>query len=57
MFSCEYCEIFKDTYFKEHLRMTAPEHLTIEMRITAKGHINTGNFSNVSFHLQQIPLD
>ena len=23
MFSCEYCEIFKNTYFEEHLRMTA----------------------------------
>ena len=23
MFSCEYCKIFKDTYFKEHLRTTA----------------------------------
>ena len=57
MFSCGYCENFKDTYFKEHLRMTAPEHLTIEMHITANDHINTGNFSNVSFHLQQIPLD
>ena len=21
VFSCEYCEIFKDTYFEEHLRM------------------------------------
>ena len=23
MFSCEYCEIFKSTYFKEHLQTTA----------------------------------
>ena len=23
VFSCEYCEIFKDTYFEEHLRTTA----------------------------------
>ena len=23
LFSCEYCEIFKNTYFQEHLRMTA----------------------------------
>ena len=22
-FSCEYCEIFKNTYFEEHLQMTA----------------------------------
>ena len=24
IFSCEYCEIFKDKYFKEHLRTAAP---------------------------------
>ena len=23
MFSCEYCEMFKDTYFEEQLRMAA----------------------------------
>ena len=23
MFSCEYCEIFKNTYFEEHLQTTA----------------------------------
>ena len=23
MFSCEYCETFKNTYFEEHLRMAA----------------------------------
>ena len=25
MFSCEYCEIFKNTYFEKHLRTNAPE--------------------------------
>ena len=25
MFSCEYCEIFRNTYFEEYLRTTAPE--------------------------------
>ena len=25
MFSCEYCEIFKNTYFKKHLRTAASE--------------------------------
>ena len=24
-FSCEFCEIFKDTFFAEHLRTTASE--------------------------------
>ena len=23
MFSCEYCDVFKTTYFEEHLRTTA----------------------------------
>ena len=26
MFSCEICEIFKNTYFEEHLRTTASKH-------------------------------
>ena len=25
MFSCEYCEISKNTYFEKHLRTAAPE--------------------------------
>ena len=25
VFSCEYCEIFKNTYFEEHLRKAASE--------------------------------
>ena len=25
MFSCEYCEISKNTYFEKHLHMAAPE--------------------------------
>ena len=26
MFFCEYCEIFKNTYFEKHLRTTASEN-------------------------------
>ena len=29
MFSCEICEIFKNTYFEDHLRTTASEESTI----------------------------
>ena len=29
MFSCEKCEIFKNTYFEEHLRTTASESFTL----------------------------
>ena len=35
MFSCEFCKISKNTYFKEHLRATASdiffEHLKTEV--------------------------
>ena len=27
--ACEFCEIFKNTFFTEHLQMTAPGHLQI----------------------------
>ena len=27
MFSCEYCKIFKNTFFTEHPRMTAPHRV------------------------------
>ena len=26
VFSCEYCKIFKNSYFKEHLQTAAPKH-------------------------------
>ena len=29
MFSCEFCKIFKNTFFTEHLRMTAFVHYII----------------------------
>ena len=37
MFSCEYCEIFKNTYFEEHLQAPAftfklQEHKLVESR-------------------------
>ena len=31
VFSCEICEIFKNTYFKEHLRMTACKRYELEV--------------------------
>ena len=30
VFSCEYCQIFKNTYFEEHLRKTASDMLNQE---------------------------
>ena len=33
MFSCEFCEIFKNTFLTEHLRMTASaEHNVLQRR-------------------------
>ena len=34
MFSCEYCEIFKNTYFKEHLQTAASREIRYEIAIT-----------------------
>ena len=32
VFSCEYCKIFKNSYFKEHLQTAASEHTEKEQR-------------------------
>ena len=31
VFSCEYCKIFKKTYFEEHLRTAASERRKIDL--------------------------
>ena len=31
-FNSEYCEIFKSTYFEEHLRATASENVFMKLR-------------------------
>ena len=33
VFYCEYCEIFKNTYFKEHLSTNASEEITFSLNI------------------------
>ena len=38
VFSCEYCEIFKNTYFEEHLQMAASILLIIKLVISI-GHL------------------
>ena len=30
VFSCEFCEIFKNTFFTEHLRATASERISLK---------------------------
>ena len=38
VFSCEYCEIFKNTYFEEHLQTAASVFLIIKLVISI-GHL------------------
>ena len=33
VFSCEFCEIFKNTFFAEHVRATVSEYSRIEFRV------------------------
>ena len=41
MFSCEIREIFKNTYFEEHLQMAAPKHLIFkEQSLVRWKHFN-----------------
>ena len=42
MFSCEYCEIFKNTYFEEHLRMAA-----FDMRCAKKANNTLGALGRI----------
>ena len=37
MFSCEFCEIFKNTFFTEHLRVTASD---IRMQVVVIYNLN-----------------
>ena len=32
LFNSEYCEVFKNTYFEEHLRTAASENVFMELR-------------------------
>ena len=43
--SCEYCEIFKNTYFEEHLRTAASVLLIIKLIIINIGHLPTSSES------------
>ena len=39
MFSCEYCEIFKNNYFIEHLRLLLLKFITINAKIDLEDHL------------------
>ena len=38
MFSCEYCEIFKNTYFEEHLRKAATGFTILQIKRYCVNH-------------------
>ena len=43
VFSCEYCEIFKNTYFEEHLRTAASDIINIIPYATLTNNILIGS--------------
>ena len=49
VFSCEFCKIFKNTFFTEHFRVTASENLT-----TGSSHIPTVSAYHVEKLLRNI---
>ena len=46
LFNSEYCEIFKSTYFEEHLRITASENVFMKLRKIKKLFIPIFNFKS-----------
>ena len=47
MFSCEYCEIFKETYFEEHLQTAdSVDCEKITMNIALKKKVSISNYLN-----------
>ena len=49
MFSCEFCEIFKNTFFTEHLRVTASD---IRMQVVVIYNLNLSwQFLRINFTL------
>ena len=48
MFSCEFCEISKDTFFKEHLRPTASDFIrTLTLKL-----LKNSNYSKIKNSLR-----
>ena len=46
VFFCEYCQIFKSTYFEEHLQMAAS---IMRTRLRASYLVNVNNYENMSW--------
>ena len=54
MFSCEFCKIFKNTFFTEHLWMTASIISTVECGILAIKKTSVKTFLSVPIkHVQE----
>ena len=49
VFSCETCEIFKNTFFAEHLRMTASES---SKYVSKQKHFWMSQTQNMNFHVE-----
>ena len=47
-FSCEYCAIFKNTYFEEHLQTDASENL-----VTIIGFFDHGHFTRTFYYVSK----
>ena len=47
VFSCEYCEIFKSTYFEKHLRTAASETLLVNSKLFMKVLIGFEFFTKI----------
>ena len=41
VFSCEFCEIFRKTFFSEHVRATVSEYSRIEFCLKIDGNSDT----------------
>ena len=56
MFSCEIREIFKNTYFEEHLQMAAPKHLIFkEQPLVRWKHFNYTKQRTCSHNIDSCP--
>ena len=51
--SCEYCEVFKNTYFEEQLRTAASEYLLLTLRIYTEEYLGPCQISIMKFFLRK----
>ena len=54
VFPCEICDIFKNTYFEEHLRATAPAMAIMDLKFHLQENIITS--SEIIWRIDKIKL-